>query len=153
MWVKVLKWVGLGLVVPAGVAALGFFVIGPNMGQVPILDQGAAKAASLVGQAGQEPAAEPQQPPAEPEPSKSKISADSTVIRRSRNQHRRAEITVVKEGRPKPENQEPPLDEASPQDDTLPGEESSGASQDGQPASSPDDSAGAEPDTLTGQTP
>lgn len=110
---KVLLGLLIWLVIPAGVAALGFYIIGPNIGRVPEARKGAQAVTDLVAAStGLAPAPPPAEEKKEkPEP-KSKVEVDPEPIQRSRNKHRRAEVTVVKEGVPK--------EEVIPSDDPLP---------------------------------
>lgn len=110
---KVLLGLLIWLVIPAGVAALGFFVIGPNIGKVPEAKKGAQAVTDLVAAStGLAPAPAPTEEKVEkPEP-KSKVEVDPDPIQRSRNKHRRSEVTVVKEGVPK--------EEVVPSDEVLP---------------------------------
>lgn len=129
---KVLLGLLIWLVIPAGVAALGFFVIGPNIGKVPEARKGAQAVTDLVAAStGLTPAAPPVEEKKEkPEP-KSKVEVDPDPIQRSRNKHRRSEVSVVKEGVPK--------EEVVPTDDPLPEGE-------GEPVTDPDPDT--EPETT-----
>ncbi len=110
---KVLLGLLIWLVIPAGVAALGFFIIGPNIGRVPEARKGAQAVTDLVAAStGLAPAPPPAVEKKEKTEPKSKVEVDPDPIQRSRNKHRRSEVTVVKEGVPK--------EEVVPTDDSLP---------------------------------
>lgn len=111
---KVLLGLLIWLVIPAGVAALGFFIIGPNIGRVPEARKGAQAVTDLVAAStgiAPVPSDAADAKTEKPEP-KSKVDVDTDPIQRSRNKHRRSEVTVVKEGIPK--------EEVVPSDDVLP---------------------------------
>lgn len=132
---KALLGLLIWLVIPAGVAAVAFYFVGPNLGKIPEAKRGAQAVTDLVAAStGQTPApeqAEENKEAAKME-AKSKIEADPEPIKRSRNKHRRPEISVVKEGVPKEDgspleeeqdgsptepDQDPPLDQNDPSSD------------------------------------
>jgi hypothetical protein len=112
---KALLGLLIWLVIPGGVAAVAFFFIGPNLGRIPEARKGAQAVTDLVAAStGMSPAATEDkggEKVEKPEP-KSKIEVDPDPVKRSRNKHRRAEVTVVKEGVVKDEA--PPVEEPTP---------------------------------------
>lgn len=119
---KALLGLLIWLVIPGGVAAVAFFFIGPNLGKIPEARKGAQAVTDLVAAStGMSPAATEDKGGEEvvkPEP-KSKIEVDPDPVKRSRNKHRRAEVTILKEGVIKDEA--PPAEE--PADDSPPAED------------------------------
>lgn len=130
---KALLGLLIWLVIPGGVAAVAFFFIGPNLGRIPEARKGAQAVTDLVAAStGMSPTATEDkggEKVEKPEP-KSKIEVDPDPVRRSRNKHHRAEITILKEGAVKEESPkvdepdpnaepaaDPPVDENNPQSD------------------------------------
>jgi len=130
---KALLGLLIWLVIPAGVAAVAFYFVGPNLGKIPEAKRGAQAVTDLVAAStGQTPA--PEEAAVDKEAAKmetkSKIEVDPEPIKRSRNKHRRPEISIVKDGVPKedgapldeepgadPPVEEPPLDQNDPSGD------------------------------------
>jgi len=130
---KALLGLLIWLVIPAGVAAVAFYFVGPNLGKIPEAKRGAQAVTDLVAAStGQTPA--PEEAAVDEEAAKieakSKIEVDPDPIKRSRNKHRRPEITIVKDGVPKEEGapldgepepdppvEDPPIDQNDPSGD------------------------------------
>lgn len=130
---KALLGLLIWLVIPAGVAAVAFYFVGPNLGKIPEAKRGAQAVTDLVAAStGQTPA--PEEAAVDKEAAKieakSKIEVDPDPIKRSRNKHRRPEITIVKDGVPKEEGapqdgepepdppvEDPPIDQNDPSGD------------------------------------
>lgn len=114
---KALLGLLIWLVIPGGVAAVAFFFIGPNLGKIPEARKSAQAVTDLVAAStGMSPAAVEDkggEKVEKPEP-KSKVEVDPDPVRRSRNKHRRAEVTVLKEGVVKDDSA--PSDEPTPEE-------------------------------------
>ncbi len=140
---KALLGLLIWLVIPAGVAAVAFYFVGPNLGQIPEAKRGAQAVTDLVAAStGQSsaPAETAVDKEAAKMETKSKIEVDPDPVKRSRNKHRRPEISVVKDGVPKEEDSPVDEDQGGPVDpDPDPPLDQNDPSAD--PASNPGDTA------------
>lgn len=86
------------LVIPAGVACLGYFVIGPNIGRVPALERGAERVTQIIQNPGL--AAQPKQEEKAEEKPKPKVTV---TVQEAEGRKRRSRARVEEVERTAPE--------------------------------------------------
>lgn len=89
---KILIGVLLYILIPAGVAALGFFVVGPRLGSVPVLEKTKETVQNIVTK----PAEPKQEEPKEPEKPKAKLYIEEATGKVSR---RNAKVETLIQGK------------------------------------------------------